>query len=110
MRCQALLGGTAMWAMIVKEFRQIRRDRRTLAMMILMPVVLLVVLGYAASFEVSSIPVAAAGPGAAAVARILPRPFTVVSSAPAEGRTWAADQLRDGHAAVSVVTGAGRPA
>ena len=51
-----------MWAMIVKEFRQIRRDRRTLAMMILMPVVLLVVLGYAASFEVSSIPVAAAGP------------------------------------------------
>jgi ABC-2 type transport system permease protein len=99
-----------MWAMIVKEFRQIRRDRRTLAMMIVMPIVLLVVLGYAASFEVSSIPVAAAGPDAAAVAGRLPRPFTVVSSAPARGRTWAADQLRDGHAAVSVVTGAGRPA
>ena len=27
-----------MWAMIVKEFRQLRRDRRTLAMMIVMPV------------------------------------------------------------------------
>ena len=32
-----------MWAMIVKEFRQLRRDRRTLAMMIVLPVVLLVV-------------------------------------------------------------------
>ena len=38
-----------MWAMIVKEFRQLRRDRRTLAMMIVMPVVLLIVFGYAAS-------------------------------------------------------------
>src|SRR5580693_7750135 len=109
MRCQALLGGTAMWAMIVKEFRQIRRDRRTLAMMILMPVVLLVVLGYAASFNVSSIPVAAAGPDAAAVARLLPRPFRVVAAQPAQGRAWAADELRDGHAAVAVVTGAARP-
>jgi ABC-2 type transport system permease protein len=99
-----------MWAMIIKEFRQIRRDRRTLAMMIVMPVILLVVLGYAASFVVSSIPVAAAGPDAAAVGRLLPSPFTVVSSDRARGRTWAADQLRDGRAAVSVVTGAGRPA
>ena len=37
-----------MRAMIVKEFRQLRRDRRTLAMMIVMPVLLLVILGYAA--------------------------------------------------------------
>ena len=51
-----------MWAMIVKEFRQVRRDRRTLVMMIVMPIVLLVVLGYAASFNVQSIPVAVAGP------------------------------------------------
>ena len=28
-----------MWAMAMKEFRQMRRDRRTLAMMILLPVV-----------------------------------------------------------------------
>jgi ABC-2 type transport system permease protein len=99
-----------MWAMIIKEFRQIRRDRRTLAMMIVMPVILLVVLGYAASFEVSSSRVAAAGPEAATVGRLLPSPFTVVSSDPTGGRAWAADQLRDGRAAVSVVTGAGRPA
>jgi ABC-2 type transport system permease protein len=95
-----------MWAMIVKEFRQLRRDRRTLAMMIAMPVILLVVLGYAASFDVRSIPVAVAGPDAAAVARVLPAPFHVVSADPAAGRSWARDELRDGHAAAAVVTSA----
>jgi ABC-2 type transport system permease protein len=94
-----------MWAMIVKEFRQVRRDRRTLVMMILMPIVLLVVLGYAASFNVESIPVAVAGPGAGAIARQLPSSFDIVSSAPGQGRAWAQRQLRDGHAAVAVVAG-----
>ncbi|HXW47570.1 MAG TPA: ABC transporter permease [Streptosporangiaceae bacterium] len=98
-----------MWAMIVKEFRQLRRDRRTLAMMVAMPVILLVVLGYAASFNVTSIPVAAAGPEAAAVGRALPAPFHVTSTQPGQGRTWAQDQLRDGHAAVAVLTGSARP-
>src|SRR5580704_3387390 len=93
-----------MWAMIVKEFRQLRRDRRTLAMMIAMPVILLVVLGYAASFDVSSIPIAVAGPNAAAVARSLPAPFHVVGTDPAAGRAWAANELRDGHAAAVVLT------
>ncbi len=95
-----------MWAMIVKEFRQLRRDRRTLAMMVAMPVILLVVLGYAASFDVSSIPVAVAGPDAAAVARSLPSPFRVVTTDAAAGRSWAAEELRDGHAAAALVTGA----
>jgi ABC-2 type transport system permease protein len=99
-----------MWAMIVKEFRQLRRDRRTLAMMIALPVLLLVVLGYAASFDVTSIPVAVAGPGAATVTPALPAPFRVVRTDPAADRTWAQDQLRDGHAAVAVVTGqTGKP-
>jgi ABC-2 type transport system permease protein len=93
-----------MLAMIVKEFRQLRRDRRTLAMMIVMPVLLLVVLGYAASFDVSSIPVAVAGPGAPA----LHSPFTVVATNPAPDASWARDQLRDGHAGVAVVAGLGR--
>lgn len=44
--------------MVTKEIRQARRDRRTLAMMIVMPIMLLVVFGYAASFDVSSIEVA----------------------------------------------------
>ncbi|HKD89864.1 MAG TPA: ABC transporter permease [Streptosporangiaceae bacterium] len=99
-----------MWAMIVKEFRQLRRDRRTLVMMIALPILLLVVLGYAASFNVPSVPVAVAGPDAAAVK--LPKPFDVVSSdsagqpgnSAAAARSWARDQLRDGHAAVAIVT------
>jgi ABC-2 type transport system permease protein len=93
-----------MWAMIVKEFRQLRRDRRTLAMMIALPILLLVVLGYAASFDVKSIPVAAAGPEAAVVGRALPSTFRVVSSDVSGGPTWAQDQLRDNRAAVAVVT------
>jgi ABC-2 type transport system permease protein len=98
-----------MWAMIVKEFRQLRRDRRTLAMMIAMPVLLLVVLGYAATFDVSSISVAAAGPQASAVATALPRPFDVVAAETTQGRAWAQDELRDGKAVVAVVTGGPRP-
>ena len=99
-----------MWAMIVKEFRQMRRDRRTLAMMIIMPVLLLVVLGYAARFYPSSIPVAVAGPDVAAAERLLPKSFDVVSTDAAGGRSWAQDELRDGHAAVAVITGGAAPA
>jgi ABC-2 type transport system permease protein len=93
-----------MWAMIVKEFRQLRRDRRTLAMMIVMPVILLIVFGYAASFDVSTIPAVVAGPEASAAA--VPGSFHVVQRAPAEGAAWARTELRDGQAAVAVVTGA----
>ncbi|HEY6276607.1 MAG TPA: ABC transporter permease [Streptosporangiaceae bacterium] len=96
-----------MWAMIVKEFRQLRRDRRTLAMMIVMPVVLLIVFGYAASFDVSTIPTVAAGPQAATVAGHLGKPFDIVTTAPGEDRAWAQQQLRDGKAAVAVIAGPG---
>ena len=99
-----------MWAMIVKEFRQVRRDRRTLAMMIVLPILLLVVLGYAASFDVPTITVAAAGPQASSVSGLLRAPFRVVSQAPDQGREWAQNQLRDGRANVAVVTGRARPA
>ena len=44
-----------MKAMIVKEFRELVRDRRTLAMLIVMPLLLLVIFGYAANFYVSSV-------------------------------------------------------
>jgi ABC-2 type transport system permease protein len=97
-----------MRAMIVKEFRQLRRDRRTLAMMIVMPILLLVILGYAASFDVSVVPTVVAGPGAGAVAQALPKTFELASTYPAGGAAaaaWARDELRDGHAAVAIVTG-----
>ena len=103
-----------MRAMIVKEFRQLRRDRRTLAMMIVMPVLLLVVLGYAASFDVSDIPTVVAGPRAAVAAQALPKSFQVAATNPATpgpAAAWAQDELRDGHAAVAIVTAGpgGRP-
>src|SRR5262249_5580869 len=99
-----------MWAMIVKEFRQVRRDRRTLAMMIVLPVLLLVVLGYAASFDVKTITVAAAGPQAQIVAASLHQPFDVTLTAPGQGRSLAQNQLRGGNAEVAIVTGGTRPA
>ncbi len=55
-----------MWAMIVKEVRQVRRDHRTLAMMIVMPVMLLIIFGYAASFDVTTIETAVLGDAAVA--------------------------------------------
>jgi ABC-2 type transport system permease protein len=70
---------------------------------------LLVVLGYAATFNVKSVPVAVAGPDAAAASQVLHQPFDVVSAQPAQGRAWAQDQLRDGDAAVAVVTGGSKP-
>jgi len=97
-----------MRAMIVKEFRQLRRDRRTLAMMIVMPVLLLVILGYAASFDVSAVPTVVAGPGVAAVVKALPETFQVTGTYETGAQApeaWAQDQLRDGHAAVAIVTG-----
>src|SRR6266852_5715409 len=93
-----------MWAMIVKEFRQVRRDRRTLAMMIVMPVLLLVVLGYAASFDVKTISVAISGPEAGVLAGRLPAPFRVTTTAPGQGTSWARAELRDGKAEVAVIT------
>jgi ABC-2 type transport system permease protein len=98
-----------MWAMIVKEFRQLRRDRRTLAMMIVMPVILLIVFGYAASFDVKTVPTVAAGPQGPALATSLGKPFDVVATAPDKGRAWAETRLRnnaDG-AAMAVIAGSG---
>ena len=101
-----------MRAMIVKEFRQLRRDRRTLAMMIVMPVLLLVILGYAASFDVSAVPTVVAGPAASQVSKTLPKPFTLAGTYTGSTQApmaWARGQLRDGHAAVAIVTGAATP-
>jgi ABC-2 type transport system permease protein len=102
-------GAVGMWAMAMKEFRQMRRDRRTLAMMILLPVLLLVVFGYAASFDVDRVRTVVVGPQADQVAAALPARLEVVRTAPAEGRQDAVEALRDGDAAVGVVTGDGQP-
>jgi len=94
-----------MWAMVAKEFRQLRRDRRTVAMMIVLPVVLLVVFGYAANFSVSSIPTVVVGPGAAQAAAELRAPFRVTEVDAGAGPATARARLRDGRAIAAVVTG-----
>ncbi len=96
-----------MWAMVAKEFRQLRRDRRTLTMMIVLPVLLLVVFGYAANFDVHDIPTVVVGPNARTVASNLGAPFQVVEIDPAGGEATARSHLRDGSAVVGVVTAPG---
>ncbi len=96
-----------MWAMIVKEFRQLRRDRRTLAMMIFLPVLLLIIFGYAARFDVQTIPVTVVGPRADLAASALHPPFHPAKVAPGQDRADAIAALRDGRTPVAVVAGAG---
>ncbi|HSJ49804.1 MAG TPA: ABC transporter permease [Actinomycetota bacterium] len=93
-----------MWAMVVKEFRQLRRDRRTVALLVFQPILMLVVFGYAARFDVSEIPVNVVGPSAARVAAALPEPFIVHAVDPAGGRPEAETALRDADVPVAVVT------
>ena len=89
--------------MIRKEFRQVVRDRRTLAMLIVMPVVLLLVFGYAASFDVEEIPTVVAGSQAGAVSSRLSDLFVVESIEPGEGRDEVVDALVAGDAHVGLV-------
>ena len=98
-----------MWAMILKEFRQVRRDRRTLAMMIVLPLLLLVVFGYAASFDVDEISTTVVGPGAERTAEALPDLFEVEDIAPDEGVAEARETLRDGEALVGIVADPAAP-
>lgn len=53
-----------MKAMIIKEFRELARDRRTVALLIILPILLLTVFGYAANFTVKITDALVAGPAA----------------------------------------------
>ncbi len=68
-----------MLAMILKEFRELRRDRRTVAMLVALPLVLLIIFGYAANFSVSSVTMEVVGPNAELVAPQLPTFFDVTA-------------------------------
>lgn len=94
-----------MRAMILKEFRQMRRDRRTVALMVGLPLMLLIVFGYAARFDVTSIDTAVVGPAAEAVAAQLGDVFEVVIVDPSGDTASATALLRDSKAKVAIVTG-----
>ena len=96
-----------MWTMVLKEFRQLRRDHRTLAMMIVMPLLLLIVFGYAASFDVEEVPTVVTGGAASAASDRLPDLFDVTAVQQAWGRGRAVEVLRNGDAVVAIVADAG---
>jgi ABC-2 type transport system permease protein len=94
-----------MLAMALKELRQLRRDRRTVALMVGLPILLLVVFGYAASFDVDKLRTIVVGPAASQVAGAAPERLEVVAEHPDEGRADAVRRLRDGGAQLAIVTG-----
>jgi ABC-2 type transport system permease protein len=103
-----------MWAMAAKEFRELSRDRRTVAMLIALPILLLVVFGYAASFDVASIKTIVVGPQAvqfAAQARSMSGGhLDIVAVRPSDGEAAAEDALRRGEATVVIVADIVHPA
>ena len=60
-----------MRALFIKEFQELKRDRRTLAMIIMLPLLLLLVFGYAANFSVDHINVKVLGPQASSTVSFL---------------------------------------
>ncbi|WP_244924765.1 ABC transporter permease [Bifidobacterium mongoliense] len=93
----------------MKEFRELARDRRTLAMLIVLPVLLLVIFGYAANFSIDRISVIVVGPEATSLARELEHDkgaaddLTIVRVAPSEGKADATRLLRDQDADAVIV-------
>ncbi|NUS43702.1 MAG: ABC transporter permease [Mycobacteriaceae bacterium] len=99
-----------MRAMVLKEFLELRRDKRMMAMVVALPLLLLIVFGYAASFNVTSLRTEVTGPGAQQAAAHLPAKFDVVRVDANADRDVAVQRLRDGKADVIVVAGTGGPA
>lgn len=91
--------------MIRKEFAQLRRDRRTVAMLVAIPLLLLIVFGYAARFDVQSARTIVLGPGAAQAASQLPDVLDVQELLPDGDRSQAVSRLRGEDVDVAVLTG-----
>jgi ABC-2 type transport system permease protein len=89
--------------MVVKEFQELRRDRRTMAMLIVLPLLLLVVFGYAANFTVTSIPTSVYGPQAQQVADGLKAPFHARTVDSSGSREDAETAVRDNKVDVAIV-------
>jgi ABC-type multidrug transport system permease subunit len=94
-----------MWAMTVKEFRELIRDRRTVAMLVVLPLLLLIIFGYAANFYVDSVPTAVVGPQAEQVADQAPDFFDVTTTNASGTKSDAEQLLQDNKVDVAIVTG-----
>ncbi|MFN8214583.1 MAG: ABC transporter permease [Candidatus Nanopelagicales bacterium] len=99
-----------MRAMILKEFRELRRDHRTMGMLIGMPILMLIVFGYAANFSVENIPTATLGPQAEQAATLIggvpQAPFDVTQVDTAGTPQEAEQMLQRNEVDVAIVTGA----
>lgn len=90
--------------MILKEFRELRRDKRTIAMLVFLPMMMLVVFGYAANFNVGSVTTQVVGPQASALAPNLPAFFDVTHVDNDASGATASQILVDGEASVVIDT------
>jgi ABC-2 type transport system permease protein len=99
---------SGMKAMILKEFRQMRRDRRTMALLFMVPLLMLTVFGYAARFDVKEIPTAVVGAPSPEVLAALGPEFDVVERHPTGDTASARRLLRDSKAHVALVRSADR--
>ncbi len=97
------------WAMISKDFREVLRDRRTLAFLVILPVGGLLLFGYAAKFNVDKLNVEVMGPRAVQVAHSMAAPLDVSRVDAAATRADAVMELRKAKADVVVVTSASGP-
>ena len=98
-----------MRAMIVKEFRELVRDRRTVAMLVVLPLLLLVIFGYAANFYVGSVKAAVVGAQAEQLADQLPDYFDVTTTEASDSAADAKQMLQDNKVDVAIVTGTNPP-
>lgn len=99
-----------MKAMILKEFRQMRRDRRTMALMLGVPLLMLTIFGYAARFDVPKIPTAVVGAVPPELLAAAGPTFDVVERRPDGDEAAARRLLRDSKAHVALVAAADRTA
>ncbi len=98
-------------ALVRKEFVQLSRDRRTLGLIVGMPVVLLLVFGYAASFDVTHIQTELVGHDSPVLRRVLATggAFSVADKV-APDEAAARQDLERGRVVVTIsVDAAGRP-
>jgi len=93
-----------MKSMIIKEFRELSRDRRTMAMLVVLPILLLVIFGYAANFSVGTLRTVVVGPQSAIATTMLPPLFDVTSVDATAGTSEAKQLLTDGEAQVVIDT------
>lgn len=102
---------------MMKEFRELRRDRRTLAMLVVLPLLLLVIFGFAANFTVTTLTVTITGPGAEELAaQIAQSPeadhlnVVAIDETASDPDRAARDALRDDNSDIAIVTPGGQKA